>query len=65
MQLLSVRLTDEMMAELRAAAKEELRAYSNLAVLYIQEGLERRKKAKAARSAKTAKTVRRKADEEE
>lgn len=50
LQILSLRISDEMLDDLRAAAAQEMRAVSNLAVLMIAEGLERRKAVKASKS---------------
>ena len=50
LQILSLRISDEMLDDLRAAAAQEMRAVSNLAVLMIVEGLERRKAAKVSKS---------------
>ena len=53
LQILSLRVSDEMLDELRAAAAKEMRAVSNLAVLMIAEGLERRRGVKRAKADET------------
>lgn len=52
LQTLTIRLSDEMMEELRTAAADELRTISNLAVLYISRGLEAWREMRGAKAGK-------------